>query len=193
MKVLLINGSRREHGCTYTALSEIAKTLSNEGIESEIVFIGKKTVNGEINEIVNEVTEKAKSIDGIIVGTPVYFASPSGEIMAFLDRLFITAGNALCHKPAAAITSARRAGTTATLDVINKYFAYNQMPIISSNYWNMVHGNNPEEVMQDEEGIQIMQTLAKNMAWILKCIDQGKKAGISEPTMDKKIKTNFIR
>ncbi len=193
MKVLLINGSRREHGCTYTALSEISSILKDEGIDSEIVFVGYQAINGNIDELVDKVTEIAQDVDGIIIGSPVYFASPTGEIISFLDRLFVSAGDALCHKPAAAITSARRAGTTATLDVLNKYFAYNQMPIVTSNYWNMVHGNYPDEVKQDEEGMQTMEILARNMAWILKCIEAGKNAGIKEPDLPEKKRTNFIR
>ncbi len=193
MKVLLINGSRREHGCTYTALQEIAKVLKAEGIDSEIFFVGNDAVNGNIDQIVDDAALKAQDCQGLIVGSPVYYASPSGEIIAFLDRLFTVAGADLRHKPAAAITSARRAGTTVCIDVINKYFAYNQMPIVSSNYWNMVHGNTPDEVLKDEEGVQIMQVLGQNMAWLLKCIESGKSSGIKVPQTPDKIKTNFVR
>lgn len=193
MKVVMINGSRRENGCTYTALNIIADELKAEGIESEIFHVGEKAVNGEIKNIVNEVAEALKSADGVIVGSPVYYASPSGEVVAFLDRLFGVAEADLRFKPACAITSARRAGTTATLDVINKYFTFAQMPVISSRYWNMVHGSNPEDVMKDEEGLQIMRTLATNMAWILKSIEAGKNAGVKQPEAKQKIFTNFIR
>ena len=193
MKVVLINGSRREKGCTYTALTEIAKELQNEGIETEIFHIGVKAVNGEMNQIVSEVAEAVKSADGLIVGSPVYYASPSGEVMAFLDRLFGVAKEDLMYKPATAIASARRAGTSTTLDVLNKYFLFNQMPLVSSCYWNMVHGSNPEDVLKDEEGMQTMRTLAKNMAWILKSIEAGKASGVKHPVAEEKVFTNFIR
>ena len=193
MKVIMINGSRREKGCTYTALTEIAKELQNEGIETEIFHIGVKAVNGEMNQIVSEVAEAVKSADGLIVGSPVYYASPSGEVMAFLDRLFGVAKDDLMYKPATAIASARRAGTSTTLDVLNKYFLYNQMPLVSSCYWNMVHGSNPEDVLKDEEGMQTMRTLAKNMAWILKSIEAGKASGVKQPVAEAKVFTNFIR
>jgi len=193
MKVLLINGSRKVNGCTYTALTEIAKELTARGIESEIFNAGNKVLNGEVNEAVKEAAELVKEADGIVVGSPVYYASPSGEIIMFLDRLFGTASADMRLKPAATIASARRGGTTATLDVLNKYFLYNQMPLIASNYWNMVHGNTPEDVMKDEEGLQIMHTLGKNMAWFLESIEAGKKAGLEKPAAETKIYTNFIR
>ena len=136
---------------------------------------------------------KAKEADAIIVGSPVHYASASGAITSFMDRLFYSSGGALQYKPGAAIASARRAGTTATLDQLTKYFTISNMPVISSSYWNMVHGNTPEEVLQDLEGIQIMRTLGKNMAWILKCIESSKKAGIPMPQKEEKIYTNFKR
>ena len=175
MKVLLLNGSRREKGCTYTALSLVAKELEKAGIHTEIVYIGLNTVNGKLDELVKECAAKIKEADGLVVGSPVYYASPTGEIQVFLDRFAGVAGADLRHKPAAAIASARRAGTSTTLDVLNKYLMYNEMPVVSSNYWNMVHGNTPEEVLQDKEGVQIMETLGKNMAWSLKCLEAGKK------------------
>lgn len=193
MKVVLINGSRREKGCTYTALGEVSKVLNENGIETEIFHVGVKAINGEMDSIVKEVASAVKTADGFIVGSPVYYASPSGEVMAFLDRLYGVAEADLRFKPAAAVTSARRAGTTATLDVLNKYFEYNQMPIISSRYWNMVHGSNPEDVFKDEEGMQIMRTIGKNMAWILKSIEAGKAAGVAQPVAEEKIFTNFIK
>lgn len=193
MKVVLINGSRREKGCTYTALSEIARVLNGNGIDTEIFHVGLKAVNGQINEIVKEVAEAMETADAMIVGSPVYYASPSGEVIAFLDRLFTTAEDVLTLKPAASIASARRAGTTATLDVLNKYFMYAQMPVISSRYWNMVHGSNPDDVMKDEEGLQIMRTIGTNMSWILKSIETGRKYGVEQPIIEDKIFTNFIR
>ena len=193
MKVVLINGSRREKGCTYTALSEIAKVLNRNGIDTEIFHVGLKAVNGQINEIVKEVANAMETADAMIVGSPVYYASPSGEVIAFLDRLFTTAEDVLTLKPAASIASARRAGTTATLDVLNKYFMYAQMPVISSRYWNMVHGSNPDDVMKDEEGLQIMRIIGTNMSWILKSIETGRKYGVEQPIIEDKIFTNFIR
>ncbi|WP_071142441.1 flavodoxin family protein [Acidaminococcus timonensis] len=193
MKVLLLNGSRREKGCTYTALSLVAKELEAAGIDTEIIYIGLNTVNGKLDALVKDVAAKMKEADGLVVGSPVYYASPTGEIQVFLDRFAGVAGADLRHKPAAAIASARRAGTSTTLDVLNKYLMYNEMPVVSSNYWNMVHGNTPEEVLQDKEGVQIMETLGRNMAWLLKSIEAGKKAGVAEPAKPVKVMTNFIR
>lgn len=187
MKVVLLNGSRREAGCTYTALSVIADTLKENGIDTEIIHAVPT------DDTVKAVAEKIKEADGLVVGSPVYWASPTGEIISFMDKLSGIAGASLVHKPAAAVASARRAGTTATIDVLNKYFTYHQMPVVSSNYWNVVHGNTPDEVKKDEEGMQIMRILGRNMAWLLKCIEAGKKAGIQAPETEDKIKTNFIR
>lgn len=170
-----------------------AKELTAAGIDSEILYVGKDAVNGNIDAAVKAAADKMKEADGLVIGSPVYYASPSGEIVAFLDRLFSTAGDALRHKPAAAIASARRAGTSATLDVLNKYIQYWEMPLVTSNYWPMVHGFTPKDVMEDKEGLQIMHTLGKNMAWLLKCIEAGKKAGVQEPAAEQKIYTNFIR
>ncbi len=193
MKVVLINGSRREQGCTYTSLMEISKVLKSEGIDTELFFLGVKVIDGHISELLDKVEEAMKNADGIIIGSPVYFASPTGELISFLDRLFMKANASLKFKPAAAITTARRAGTTATLDVIHKYFLYNQMPIVSSRYWSMAFGNSPEEVVRDEEGMQIMQTVGKNMAWIVKSIAAGRAAGVKQPVAEPRISTNFIR
>ena len=193
MKVLLINGSRRDNGCTRTALGIIAEVLNENGIETQIFNIGGRVLKGQIRDAVKEVADEVKQADGIVVGSPVYYASPSGEIVSFMDQLWGMCEADLRFKPGAAIASARRGGTTASLDVLNKYFLYNQMPLISSRYWNMVHGNTPEEVMKDEEGVQIMKTLGRNMAWILKSIDAGKAAGVLQPVPEQKIFTNFIR
>ena len=187
MKVILLNGSRHEKGCTYTALSVIADTLKENGIDAEIIHAVPDTAT------VNTVAEKMKTADGLVIGSPVYWASPSGEIVSFMDQLAGKAGAALVHKVGATVASARRAGTTATLDVLNKYLAYHQMVSVASNYWPMVHGNTPDEVRQDAEGLQIMRVLGRNMAWILKCIEAGKKAGITAPETEAKIMTNFIR
>ena len=188
MKVLLLNGSPRKEGCTFTALSEVAKTLNHNGIDTEIFQAGNPDTDN-----VKAAAAKLKEADALIVGSPVYWASPSGQIIEFMDKFCSQAGNFMLHKPAAAVTSARRAGTTATLDVLLKYLEYHQMPVVSSNYWNMVHGNTPEEVKQDEEGLQIMRTLGNNMAWLLRCIEAGAAAGVEVPATEEKIKTNFIR
>lgn len=207
MKVLLINGSPKEKGCTYTALSEVADQLEKEGIETEIFHIGAKPVRGCIgcgkcsanngrcifsDDTLNAALDKMEKADGLIVGSPVYYASPNGSVISFLDRFFF-AGKDFAFKPAAAVASARRAGTTASLDVLNKYFAFAKMPIVSSQYWNMVHGSTPDDVRKDEEGLQIMRTLGKNMAWMLKCIQAGREAGVCPPEAEPKIKTSFIR
>ena len=207
MKVLLFNGSNKVNGCTFTALSEIAKTLNAEDIETEILQIGAKPIRDCIgcngcngkgrcvfdDDIVNEWINKCNTADGFIFGTPVYYAHPSWRILSAMDRLFYAAGNYFTHKPAAVIASARRGGTTATLDTLSKYFGIAQMPVISSTYWNMVHGNTPEQTIQDLEGMQTMRNIGKNMAWILKCIQTGKNAGIETPTAETTEWTNFIR
>ena len=205
MKVLLVNGSPHKKGCTYTALSEITKVLNEYDIETEIFWIGTKpimgcTACGKCSELgkcafddkVNEFNKIAKDADGFIFGSPVYYAGASGQITSFLDRVFYSSKGIFQHKPGSVVCSARRGGTTATYDQLNKYLGISQMPIISSYYWNMVHGNTPDEVMQDEEGLCTMRQLAHNMAFYLKCIDAGKKEGL-EPTMEPKVATNFIR
>lgn len=206
MKVLLINSSAHEKGCTYRALSEVAMSLNKEGIETEIVQI-KDPINdcigcgackktGECiikNDMVNDFVKKAKDFDGFVFGSPVYYAHPSGRLLSFMDRIFYSGSSAFAYKPAAAVVSARRGGTTASLDVIMKHFMINKMPVISSSYWNMVHGNKPEQVEEDLEGLQTMRMLGQNMAWILKCIEAGKNNGISVPVPEEKIWTNFIR
>lgn len=193
MKVLMLNGSRREHGCTYTALNLVAQSLKEEGIESEIVFVGKDALNGNLNSLVKSLKEKCAEADGFVFGAPVYYASPTGEIQVVLDRLFGAASEELNHKPAAVVTSARRAGTTASLDVLAKYPSINEMPLVTSCYWTMVHGNTPEEVMEDKEGVYVMKALGRNMAWILKSIEAGKAAGVKQPDHEDKPNTNFIR
>ncbi len=208
MKVLLINGAPHEKGCTYTALCEIEKQLNSEGVDTEIFWLGNKQVRGCIgcggcasndgkcvfnDDVVNVLTEKAKDADGFIFGSAVHYAAPSGTICAVLDRAFYSGSSNFRYKPAAAIVSCRRAGSTAALDVLNKYFTISCMPVVSSGYWNMVHGAKAEDVLIDEEGMQIMRTLGKNMAWILKCIEIGKENGIDRPASEPKIRTNFIR
>lgn len=205
MKVILINGSPNARGCTYTALSEVAQTLEDEGIETEIIHVGHKDIRGCIgcrkcktlgkcifNDIVNEVTPKFKECDGLVIGSPVYFASANGTLISFVDRLFYSMTEDKTMKVGAAVVSARRAGNTATFDEINKYFTISQMPVVSSQYWNMVHGNNAEEVKQDLEGLQTMRTLGRNMAFLIKSIHLGKeKYGL--PEKEESVHTNFIR
>ena len=206
MKALLINGSPNEKGCTYMALSEVAATLEENGVETKIVPIGKQPIRGCIGcggcagknrcvfneDPVNALIEEMETADALVIGSPVYFASPNGNLTSLLDRFFY-AGGCFAHKPAAAVASARRAGTTVTLDDLNKYFQIRQMPVVSSTYWNMVHGNRPEEVQKDEEGLQTMRNLGRNMAWLLKCIEKGRKDGLEPPVNEHTYKTNFIR
>ena len=206
MKVLLFNGSPHAKGCTYTALCEIANTLHKHNIETELVQIGTKPIagciacgkckNGEpciFDDGVNELVTRLDEFDGIIVGSPIYYAGPSGQSTAFLDRLFYCAAGKLTGKPGAAIVSCRRGGASAGFDRLNKYFSINSMPIVTSQYWNQVHGNTPEEVLQDEEGLQTMRTLGENMAWLLKCIEAGRQAGVPAPAKEPRLRTNFIR
>ena len=205
MKVLLINGSPRPKGCTYTALNEVAKTLEQEDIETEIIQVGQKDIRGCIgcrqcktngqcvfDDEVNIVAKKFDESDGIVIGSPVYYASANGTLISFLDRLFYSTLADKTMKVGAAVVSARRAGTTATFDELNKYFTISQMPIVSSQYWNMVHGNTPEEVQQDLEGLQTMRTLGKNMSFLIKSIQLGKKQ-LGLPEKEETVHTNFIR
>lgn len=205
MKVMLLNGSSRSNGCTGAALNEVARSLNEEGIETEIIFIGnqplsdciacgscRKTGKCVFNDIVNEIVEKAKECDGFVFGSPVYYAHPSARLQAVLDRAFYSGGKYFEHKPGAAVLSARRAGTTASFDVINKYFTIKSMPVVSSTYWNHVYGSQPEEVAQDKEGLMTMYNIGKNMAWLLKCIALGKENGIEVPA-NEKVTTSFIR
>lgn len=191
MKVILINGSRREKGCTRTALEEIARELEACGVESELIFIGNRAVNGKINEAVKEVGEKMREADGLIIGSPVYYASPTGEVIAFLDRLFWDYGSEMAYKPGAAVVSARRGGTTASFDVLNKYFTISQMPVVSSRYWNSVHGHAPEDVRRDIEGMQTMRMLGRNMAFMVKAIALGKER-LGLPEVEPMEWTNFM-
>lgn len=194
MKVLMLNGSRREHGNTNYALNLIAESLKEEGIDSEIVFVGKDAVNGNVNKLVKELKPKCAEAVGFVFASPVYYASPTGEIEVVLDRLFYGGGGEVMrHKPAAVVAVARRAGTTATLDALAKYPTINEMPVISSSYWNEIHGRNLDEAQYDTEGVGTMKQLGKNMAWILKCIEAGKAAGVKEPEEPEYEMMNFIR
>lgn len=211
MKVLLVNGSPHKKGCTYTALCQVVEILNEDGIETEIFWLGNKPVGGCIacmkcreigvcvfNDVVNLFREKAYDADGFIFGSPVHYAAASGNLTAFMDRLFFSElsskeKKAFYLKPAAAVVSARRAGTTAAFDQLNKYFTIQEMPVVSSCYWNMVHGSNPEQVLQDEEGMYIMRVLGRNMAYLLHCQQAARNAGIPLPEREAPVRTNFIR
>jgi multimeric flavodoxin WrbA len=206
MKVLLVNGSSNSHGCTHVALSEVARALKEEGIETEMFFIGNKPLSdcidcGKCEElgkcsiedgVVNKLLDKAKECDGFIFGSPTYYAHPSARLLAVLDRAFYAGGEYFAFKPGAAVLSARRAGQVASMDVINKYFTICSMPVVPSNYWNHVYGAVAEDVQTDKEGLMTMYNLGKNMAWLLKCIAVGKEQGIVTPT-NEKVMTNFVR
>jgi multimeric flavodoxin WrbA len=209
MKVLLINGSPHEKGCTYTALSEVAAQLSKNGIESEIFWLGieplrsctacggcarsgkKRCIyNGDH---VNIALNKLEECDGIIVGSPVHYAGPSGQITSFLGRLFYSGSAILQGKPASVVVSCRRGGASAAYSALCKYFEMSNMPLVTSQYWNQVHGTCPEEVLRDEEGLQTMRVLADNMAWLLKSIKAGRDSGVEYPVREARLRTNFIR
>ena len=207
MKVLMLNGSFNPDGSTNAGLEIMAKTFAEEGVETEIVTVGGKPIADCIacgkcaelkrcvfaNDDVNEFAEKAKRADGFVFGSPVYYASANGTLISFLDRLFYAAGaEVFAHKPGAAVVSARRAGTTASLDVLNKYFTISGMPVASSHYWNIIHGAKPGEAAQDAEGVATVRNLAKNMAFLMKSIALGKEA-YGLPEYDKRAFTNFIR
>lgn len=206
MKVILVNSSPHEHGCTYTALSEVAAELSRQGVESEIIHIGRETIHGCIacghcgkagqcvfDDAVNRVAGKLMEADGLVFGTPVYYAGISGQLKSFMDRLFYAYGRRLSHKPAATVVSARRGGCLSAFDDVNRYFSINCMPIVTSQYWNQVHGTCAGDVQKDEEGLQTMRTLARNMAWLLQCIECAKRQGIAAPEREPTLRTNFIR
>lgn len=210
MNVLLVNGSPHPKGCTWTALQEVAGTLNAEGIETRIFQVGTKPLAGCIackkcaeigrcafSDAVNDFVDLAVDADGFVFGSPVHYAAASGAITSFMDRVFysnsMSGRNAFYLKPAAAVLSARRAGTTAAFDQLNKYFTISEMPVISSRYWNMVHGAEPEDVKKDLEGLQTMRVLARNMSWFLKCKEAGRNAGVPLPVKEEVIRTNFIR
>lgn len=211
MKVWMVNGSANPKGCTYTALEEVGKSLHSCGVEYEIFQLGAGPVRDCVGcggcrkgdgcvfaeDKVNEFVEAARGADGFVFGSPVYYAHPSGRLLSFLDRVFYSCGGLgdgpFAGKPGAAVVSARRGGTTASVDVIDKYFTIASMPVVSSTYWNMVHGNTPEEVAQDLEGLQTMRNIGRNMAWMIRCFQCGKEQGIVMPEQEKGCRTNFIR
>lgn len=206
MNVLLVNGSPHKNGCTYTALSEVAGQLNKEGIETTLFHIGNGPVRDCTachacaktgycvfkDDCVNELIDLMKKADGIIIGSPVFYAGPSGALCAVLDRVFYMKQGFYANKPAAAVVSCRRGGSSAAFDRLNKYFTISNMPVVPSQYWNSVHGNTPDEVRQDLEGLQIMRTLGRNMAWMLKCLGTSKDA-VPLPEKEAPQRTNFIR
>ncbi len=206
MKVILLNGSPHKDGCCNRALREIADTLKKEDIESEILWLGNKELSGCLGcgfcrkngrcikeDKVNEFAPLIKEADGFVVASPVHYASAGGAVTSFLDRLFFSSSGLLAGKPACAVVSCRRGGASAAFDQLNKYFTISSMPIVSGQYWNMVHGQTPEEVEKDLEGLQIMRSLGKNMAWLIKCIKLGSENGIPFPEKEEAIRTSFIR
>lgn len=205
MKALLINGSPHKAGCTFTALNEIAKTLAKNGVEAEIFHIGVKPIAGCIacgkcretgrcvfDDGVNQLSARLDEFDAVVLGSPVYYAGPSGQLCSFCDRLFFVNAPKMAGKLAAAVVSCRRGGATAAFDRLSKYFGITNMMVVGSQYWNMVHGFTPEDVRKDKEGLQTMRTLAQNMAWLLKCIESGKNNGISKPEYEPITFTHFI-
>jgi multimeric flavodoxin WrbA len=206
MKILLVNGSPHEKGCTHTALEEVAGAINENEIDTHILHLGTQPISGclgclqcretgkcIINDVVNEFLEMSNNYDGFVFGSPVHYASACGSICSFMDRVFYGKNRRFALKPAAAIVSCRRGGASAALDRLNKYFTISNMPIVSSQYWNMVHGNTPDEVRQDLEGMQVMRMLGRNMAWLLRCIEAGREAGVLLPQVEQRVATNFIR
>ncbi len=207
MSVIMLNGSPHKNGCTYTALSVVAEELKAQGIESEIIWLGNNPIRGCIgcagckdtarcvfnDDVVNEIGEKLINADGYVFGAAVHYASPNGAMIAAMDRLFYSHGRYMKNKPAAAVVSARRAGTTASFDALNKYITINNMIMVPSTYWNMVHGNKPEDVLKDEEGVTIMRAIGSNMAWLIKLLASAKGTALEAPVPVPKARTNFIR
>ena len=206
MKVLMLNGSARPTGNTYIALKEMGEQLLREGIDYEIVNVGNAPIRdclgcGKCTETgcffgddgVNAFIAKAREADGFVFGTPVYYAHPSGRILSFLDRVFYSGSAAFAFKPGAAVAVARRGGTSASFDVLNKYFGISRMPVVGATYWNLVHGTRIGEAAEDAEGLQTMRNLARNMAYLLKCQEAGRQAGVLLPETERGNRTNFIR
>ena len=211
MKVLLINGSPKAKGNTTIALDLVAEALEEEGIETDHIRVPKDPVQGcrgcgvcRTNDkgrctfdgdIVNEILDKMENADALVLGSPVYYAAPNGQLLSVLDRVFFagSVSEVFAGKPGAAVCAARRAGTTATLEVLQKYFTISGMPIVPSTYWPMIHGMAPGEAVHDAEGVQVMQVVGKNLAWMLKCFEAGKEAGIIYPKVAEKVRMNFIR
>ena len=206
MKALLLNGSPHEHGCTYTALCEVERTLHAHGIETEFMWLGKQPVQGCVacggckntghcvfDDGVNRLIDRLDEFDALVIGSPVYYSAPAGQLVAFLNRLFYAGGGKMAHKVASAVVSCRRGGSTATFEQLNQYFGISNMIVATSQYWNQVHGACPEDVLRDEEGLQTMRTLGENIAWLCRLLENGRQAGIEPPAYESKARTNFIR
>ncbi|MDR1713317.1 MAG: flavodoxin family protein [Coriobacteriales bacterium] len=208
MKALLINGSPNERRCTFTALEQVAKGLEENGVEAEIRWLGREAVRpclgcgacGETQRCVfgdedgvNDLIDSIAAADALVIGSPVYYAGINGSLKAALDRAFFAAGSRFAFKPGGTVVSARRAGTTAALEQLNKYFTISQMPIVGSLYWPMVHGTSADEVLQDAEGVLVAYQLGANTAWLLKCIAAGREAGFEPTQPEQRARTNFIR
>lgn len=206
MKVLLVNGSPNEHGCTYTALTEVADTLHKHGIETELVYLGKKPVAGCIacmkcfetghcfrDDMVKDLQGRLAEFDAIVLGSPVYYSNPTGQMLSFAQRLFFCKEGEMAGKLGASVVSCRRGGASATFESLNQFFTICNMPVVSSQYWNSVHGFTPEDVRQDAEGLQTMRTLGENMAWMLHCMEEGKKNNIAKPVYEPRLRTHFIQ
>ena len=206
MKVLLINGSPNKEGCTYTALREVETTLHANGIETEMLYLGKKPIAGCIacgscmntvhcfrDDLVKEIQGRLNEFDGIVIGSPVYYSGPTGQLVSFLNRLFYATETRMAGKVGAAVVSCRRGGASATFKQLNQYFTICNMPIVSSHYWNSVHGFTPDDVRKDKEGLQTMRVVGQNMAWLLKCIEIGKQNGIEKPEYEARMRTHFIQ
>ncbi len=207
MKVLLVNGSGRKNGNTKLALLEMCKVFEENNIETEVFDLGNEPIgdcmscgycfkNGECiqkDDLVNEFVAKAKKADGIVIGSPVYYAHPSGRIQSFLDRAFYSSGGCFRGKVGASVAVARRAGTSTTFDVLNKYFGISGMPVAGSTYWNIAHGRKPGEIAGDPEGLQTLRNTARNMVWMMQCFELGRQNGIDMPEMEHEAFTNFVR
>lgn len=206
MKALLINGSPNEHGCTFTALSELAAILQKHGVETEMVYLGKKTVAGCIacmkcfetghcfrNDIVSELQSRLDEFDAIVLGSPVYYSNPTGQILSFAQRFFFCKEGEMAGKLGASVVSCRRGGASASFESLNQFFTICNMPVVSSQYWNSVHGFTPDDVRKDEEGLQTMRSLGENMAWMLRCMEEGKRNGIDKPEYEPRLRTHFIQ
>lgn len=206
MKVLLINGSPNKEGCTYTALHELETTLQANGIQTELLYLDKKPIAGCIacgscmktrrcfrDDLVKDIQERLDEFDGIVIGSPVYYSAPTGQLVSFLNRLFYATETRMSGKVGAAVVSCRRGGASTTFEQLNQYFTICNMPIVSSQYWNSVHGFTPDDVRKDKEGLQTMRTLGQNMAWLLKCIESGRQNGIKRPEYEARVRTHFIQ
>lgn len=207
MKVLLVNGGPHQDGCTNLALEEVQKTLEQNGIETELIWLGNKPIGGCIGcnyclkndnrcfmeDVVNSFLDKVEEVDGFVFGSPVHFAATSGTISSFLDRVFYGRGSLFAGKLYASVVSCRRGGASSAFDQLNKYALMSNMYVVGSSYWNQIHGTNKEEAKQDLEGLQTMRNLGNNMAYLLKCMECAKRSGVDKPALEKKEKTNFIR